>query len=42
MTETELMEKLKRAAQLQAEKKRIQQERFKALMKKIKARKETV
>lgn len=36
MTQTELMENLKRAAQLQAEKKKVQQERFKALLVKIK------
>lgn len=38
MTQTELMEKLKRAAELQAEKKKAQQERFKAIMEKMRAR----
>ena len=40
MDKTEFLEKLKRAAELQAEKKRIQQERFKALTEKIKDGKE--
>lgn len=42
MTKTEFLEKLKRAAAMQAEKKKAQQERFRAMMEKIKARKGTV
>ena len=42
MTKTEIMERLKKAAQRkaeqEAEQKRIQQERFKTLMEKIKAK----
>lgn len=44
MTNTELMERLKKAAQRkaeqEAEQKRIQQERFRAMMEKIKAGKD--
>lgn len=39
MDKTEFMTLLKKAAQLQAEQKRQQQERFKALMEKIRAAK---
>ena len=46
MDNTEFMERLKKAAQRkaeqEAEQKRIQQERFRAMMEKIKARKGTV
>lgn len=42
MDKTEFVEKLNRAAELQAEKKKAQQERFRAMMEKIKARKGTV
>lgn len=46
MDKTEFMERLKKAAQRkaeqEAEQKRIQQERFRAMMEKIKARKGTV
>ena len=46
MDKTEFMERLKKAAQRkaeqEAEQKRIQQERFKKMMEKIKARKGTV
>lgn len=46
MNQTEFMERLKKAAQRkaeqEAEQKRIQQERFRAMMEKIKARKGTV
>lgn len=38
MTKTEFVEKLKKAAQLQAEKKKAQQEQFKALLEKLRAR----
>lgn len=37
MTQTELLEAFKRAAKLQAEKKKAQQEQFKALMEKLRA-----
>lgn len=37
MDKTEFLEKLKKAAQLQAEKKKEQQERFQALMEKLRA-----
>lgn len=39
MDKTEFLERLRKAAQLQAEKKKAQQERFKALMKKIRENK---
>ena len=42
MTRTEFLERLRKAAELQAEKKQAQQERFRAMMEKIKARKGTV
>ena len=42
MDKTEFMERLRKAAAMQAEQKRIQQERFRAMMEKIKARKGTV
>ena len=42
MNQTEFLEKLKLAAELQAEKKKAQQERLRAMMEKIKARKGTV
>lgn len=42
MDKTEFVEKLNRAAELQAEKKQAQQERFRAMMEKINARKGTV
>lgn len=42
MTRTEFLERLRKAAELQAEKKKAQQERFRAMMEKIKARKGTV
>lgn len=38
MTKTEFIEKLKKAAQLQAEKKKAQQEQLKALIEKLRAR----
>lgn len=38
MTKTELMERMRKAAQLQAEKKKAQQEQFKALIEKLRAR----
>lgn len=38
MDKTEFSEKLKKAAQLQAEKKKAQQEQFKALVEKLRAR----
>lgn len=41
MDKTELMERLKKAAEAQAEKKKAQQERFEALMKKINDRRST-
>ena len=37
MDKTEFLEKLKKASQLQAEKKKEQQERFQALMEKLRA-----
>ena len=39
MDKTEFMERLRKAAQLQAEKKKAQQEQFKALIEKLKANK---
>lgn len=42
MDKTEFMERLRKAAALQAEKKKAQQERFRAMMEKIKAREGTV
>ena len=39
MTKTEFMERLRKAAQLQAEKKKAQQEQFKALLEKLRASK---
>ncbi len=38
MTKTEFLERLHKAAQLQAEKKKAQQEQFKALLEKLRAR----
>lgn len=38
MDKTEFLERLKKAAQLQAEKKKAQQEQFKALIEKLRAR----
>lgn len=38
MDKTELMERLQKAAKLQAEKKKAQQEQFKALLEKLRAR----
>lgn len=38
MTKTEFIEKLRKAAQLQAEKKKAQQERAKAFIEKMKAK----
>lgn len=38
MTQTEVIERLRKAAQLQAEKKKAQQEQLKALIEKLRAR----